>query len=139
MNLNQQQTRYAGIALITLAVVIIFNLWGLIPVALLAGGGAMIYQRERSMGRTNSAVQAGLWGLGLALLYMLDFVLPGVLLLAGASLLLRGKEDQADARVQRVLSRMPRRRIAPVAPAASTAPAQPKVTIVNDEKTIRLS
>lgn len=137
--MNQQQTRYAGIALITLAVVIIFNLWGLIPVALLAGGGAMIYQRERSMGRTNSAVQAGLWGLGLALLYMLDFVLPGVLLLAGASLLLRGKEDQADARVQRVLSRMPHRRIAPVAPAASTAPAQPKVTIVNDEKTIRLS
>jgi hypothetical protein len=124
MNLNSQQTRIAGIGLIALAVVIIFNLWSLIPVVLLAGGGAYIYRREHSAGRINSAIQGGLWGFGLALLYLIDFVLPGILLLAGTSLLLRGKEEQADVRVQNTLRRLPRRRIAqstPVAPSVNNS------------------
>jgi hypothetical protein len=133
MNLNTQQTRMLGIGLIALAVVIIFNLWSLIPVALLAGGGAYIYRRERSAGRINSAVQGGLWGIGLAVLYLIDFVLPGVLLLAGASLLLRGKEEQADVRVQSTLRRLPRRRIAQSGPSVNTA----ENTRAND--TVRLS
>ena len=92
MNLNAQQTRIAGFALIAFAVVMILDLWWLLPVAMLGGAGVAIYRRERSIGQINSAVQGGLWGLGLAVLYVLGAIFPGVLLLGGASLLLRGNE-----------------------------------------------
>ncbi len=140
MNLNQQQTRYAGIALIVFGIVAVFNLWWLIPSALLAGGGAAIYQRQRASGRTGDAVQALLWGVGLAVLMLADFVFPGVLLLGGASLLLRGREPQADARVQATVARFARRRAPAVtatpaptmsAPQAPVAQPQQRVTIVN--------
>ena len=138
MNLNQQQTRYAGIAVIVFGIVAVFNLWWLIPSALLVGGGAVIYQRQRASGRTGEAVQALLWGVGLAVLMLADFVFPGVLLLGGASLLLRGREPQADARVQATVARFARRRTPAVtatpamsAPQAPVAQPQQRVTIVN--------
>jgi len=130
MNLNQQQTRYAGIALIVLGVVAVLNLWGLVPVALLAGGGYAIYRRQSALGRQNEAVQALLWGVGLALLTLLGVVWPGVLLLGGASLLLRGREAQAEQRVARVVGQIGRRRT----PAAPPAPARTEVTIVSDDQ-----
>jgi hypothetical protein len=137
MNLNQQQARNAGIALIVLGVVAVFSLWGLIPLALLAGGGYAIYRRQHALGRQNEAVQALLWGVGLAVLMVLDLLWPGVLLLGGASLLLRGHEAQAEQRVAGLIGQVTRRR----APAASPTPTQ--VTIVGDEpanttQTVRL-
>ena len=129
MNLNQQQARYAGIALIVLGVVAVLNLWGLIPLALLAGGGYAIYRRQQALGRPNEAIQALLWGVGLAALMALDAVWPGVLLLGGASLLLRGREAQAEQRVAALIGQVTRRR----APAAPSAPAS-SVTIVSDEQ-----
>jgi hypothetical protein len=125
VNLNQQQTRYAGIALIVLGVVAVFNLWWMIPSALLIGGGVAIYQRQRASGRKGEAVQALLWGVGLAALLLVDFVFPGVLLLGGASLLLRGREAQADERVQRTVARFARRRTPAVSAPAATAPSIP--------------
>lgn len=127
MNLNQQQARYAGIALIVLGVVAVFNLWGLIPLALLAGGGYAIYRRQQALGRPNEAIQALLWGVGLAVLMALDAIWPGVLLLGGASLLLRGREAQAEQRVAVLLGQVTRRR----APATQSASS---VTIVSDEQ-----
>jgi hypothetical protein len=128
VNLNQTQTRYAGIALIVLGVVAVFNLWWLIPSALLAGGGVAVYQRQRLIGRRGEAVQALLWGVGLAVLMLADFILPGVLLLGGVSLLLRGREGQADDYVQAVIARFARRR-APATPAVPvTVPTVPTIT-----------
>ncbi|GAB4433351.1 MAG: hypothetical protein OHK0015_21980 [Chloroflexi bacterium OHK40] len=143
MNLNQKQARYAGIGLIVLGVIAIFNLWWLIPAALLAGGGVAIYQRQRALGRRGEAVQALLWGIGLAVLLLLDFVFPGVLLLGGASLLLRGREGQADDRVQAAVARFGRRRT-PAMPAsqAPVAQPQPPATVVSTDpgasETVRL-
>jgi hypothetical protein len=135
MNLSQQQARYAGIALIALGVVAVLDLWWAIPLVLLAGGGIAIYQRQRSIGRVGEATQALLWGLGLAALFLVDFVFPGVLLLGGASLLMRGREPQLDARVQSLLARFANRRApamaaAPSVPQAPVAPAPQRVTIV---------
>lgn len=155
MNLNQQQTRYAGIALIVLGVVAVFNLWWAIPSALLLGGGVAVYLRQRVIGHRGEAVQALLWGVGLALLLLADFVLPGVLLLGGASLLLRGREPQADDRVQAVVARFARRRTPAVKAPSSAMPAmampqapvaqpQQRVTIMsaseqpNPNETVRL-
>lgn len=132
MNLNQQQARYAGIALIALGVVAVFDLWGLIPVALLAGGGYAIYRRQRAFGRTGEAVQALLWGVGLAVLMVLGAIWPGVLLLGGASLLLHGREAQAEQRVAGMLGKFGQR--TPAAPAAPAAATPSKVTIVSDEQ-----
>lgn len=151
MNLNQSQARNAGVALIALGVIAVFNLWWLIPSALLAAGGVAIYRRQKALGRTGEAVQAATWGLGLALLLLVDFLLPGVLLLGGASLLMRGREAQVEERALRVIGRFGRRRApAPSAPtfAAPQAPAaapQQRVTIVEQREqptgneTVRLS
>lgn len=143
MNLNQKQARYAGIGLIVLGVIAIFNLWWLIPAALLAGGGVAIYQRQRALGRRGEAVQALLWGIGLAVLLLLDFVFPGVLLLGGASLLLRGREGQADDRVQAAVARFGRRRTPTMpVPQAPMAQPQPPATVVSTDpgasETVRL-
>lgn len=138
VNLNSKQTRIAGIALIVLGVVAVFHLWWLIPSALLAAGGVVIYRRQKALGRTGEAVQGALWGIGLAFLLLIGFVFPGVLLLGGASLLLRGREPEVEARAQRLLTAVTSRRRAPAAPAAPTS-----VTIVSDDRpaggeTIRL-
>ena len=140
MNLNAQQTRIAGFALIAFAVVMILDLWWLLPVAMLGGAGVAIYRRERSIGQINSAVQGGLWGLGLAVLYVLGAIFPGVLLLGGASLLLRGNEAKVDAKVQEIIERRRARRSFQ---ASSVTPpvAQPPVTVEqprNPNETIRL-
>jgi hypothetical protein len=67
------------------------------------------YQQRRHMGRTVEAVQVGLWGVGLALLFMLHFIWPGVLFLAGASILMRGRETNVDTYVQNAISQARRR------------------------------
>lgn len=133
MNFNQQQSRMVGIGLIALGIVAIFNLWWIVPVVLLAGGGAYLYTQRKRMGRNNEAVQFGFWGLGLAALYLTDLMFPGILVLAGLSLLMRGREHLVDARVQQLLGRFKRRQAAPAtidqtalqpaAPVASTPPA----------------
>jgi hypothetical protein len=129
LNLNQKQTRVAGIALIALGVVAVFQLWWAIPSVLLAAGGVAIYRRQSAIGRTGEAVQGALWGVGLALLLLIGFVFPGVLLLGGASLLLRGNEAQAEQRAQRLLANVTSRR-APAQPAQ-----QQKVTVVGEQPT----
>ena len=133
MNINQTQARYAGIALIAIGVVAIFNLWWLIPSALLATGGMVIYRRQKALGRNGEAVQAALWGLGLALLMLVDFLVPGVLLLGGASLLMRGREAEVEARALGVVGRFSRRRT----PAITATPTVTPVEQPNGE-TIRL-
>lgn len=139
INLNQKQTRVAGIALIALGVVAIFHLWWAIPSVLLAAGGVAIYRRQRAIGRTGEAVQAALWGIGLALLMLIDFVFPGVLLLGGASLLLRGRELEADQRAQRLLTSVSSRRAAaPAQPAAQQPQASPVSEQPTTGETVRL-
>jgi hypothetical protein len=105
MNFNAQQTRYAGIALVVLGAVAILNLWWLLPVVALAGVGVYIYRRQRAIGRINEAVQALLWGVGLGVLSLIGFF-PWILLLGGASLLLRGNEPQAEARLSAALTQI---------------------------------
>ena len=110
MNINKQPSVALGAFLIALGIVWWLNLWSLLLPAALLVGGAVAYQQRRRMGRTVEAVQVGLWGVGLALLFMLHFVWPGVLFLAGASVLLRGRETNADTYVQNVLAQARRRR-----------------------------
>ena len=109
MNLNKQSTYTAGVILIGLGVVALFHLWALIFPAALLAGGAVAYQQRRRMGRLNEAVQVGMWGVGLALLFALHFFWPGVLFLAGASVLSRGREDRIDAYVQRLITQFGQR------------------------------
>jgi hypothetical protein len=120
MNLNKQSTVAAGVILIGLGIVVLFNLWSLIfPAALLVGGVAA-YQQRRRMGHLNEAVQVGMWGVGLALLFLVHFFWPGVLFLAGASVLARGREGQIDAYAQRLITQFsPRSR-----PTARPTPTQ---------------
>ena len=113
MNLNKQSTVAAGVILIGLGVVVLFNLWSLIFPAALLVGGVVAYQQRRSMGHLNEAVQVGMWGVGLALLFLIHFFWPGVLFLAGASVLARGREGQIDAYAQRLITQFsPRARAA---------------------------
>ncbi|HEU5102377.1 MAG TPA: hypothetical protein VFU22_25315 [Roseiflexaceae bacterium] len=120
MNFNRQPSVALGAFLIGLGLVWWLNLWSLLLPAALLVGGIVAYQQRRRMGRTVEAVHAGLWGGGLALLFMLGFVWPGVLFLAGASLLMRGRETNVDAYVQSALAQARSRR--PVA--TRSAPAQ---------------
>ncbi|MCG8351436.1 MAG: hypothetical protein MI924_27010 [Chloroflexales bacterium] len=144
MNFNRQQTKYVGLALIALGVFALLRLWWLLPVLLLGGGGVYLYLQRRRMGQVNEAIQLGLWGIGLAVLSMLKFFFfPGLLLLAGASLLLRGHEAQVDSRVQALLSQFLNRRnnastamsniTTDNAPTYET-PKPTKVTIVEDDQ-----
>jgi hypothetical protein len=112
MNINRQSSVALGAFLIALGIVWWLNLWSLLLPAALLVGGAVAYQQRRRMGRTVEAVQVGLWGVGLALLFMLHFIWPGVLFLAGASVLMRGRETNADAYVQNALAQLRRRRAA---------------------------
>ncbi len=106
MNFNRQQNQYVGIALIIFGIFAVLRLWWLVLPLLFVGGGYYLYTQRRATGQINEAVQMGLWGLGLGLLFLADFIFPGVLLLAGASLLLRGNEAKADAWVQNLLPRI---------------------------------
>lgn len=139
MNFNKQPSVAAGAFLIGLGLVWWLNLWSLLLPGILLVGGVVAYQQRRSMGRTLEAVQVGMWGVGLALLFLLHFVWPGVLFLAGASILSRGRENQIDAAVQQLAGRM-RGRVArraapvqqvPVVPIYQ-APAQPQQPVAQE-------
>src|SRR4029079_8213 len=153
MNFNKQPSVALGAFLIGLGVVWWLNLWSLLLPAALLIGGAVAYQQRRRMGRTIEGVQVGLWGVGLALLFMLHFIWPGVLFLAGASVLMRGRETNVDAYVQNALSQLRRRpsaarptpaQHAPVTPSQPVplSPAQPRpaasVSKSNTGETTRL-
>ncbi len=105
-NTDQKTLRLLGIGLIVLGVVFALNLWSLLPVLVLGSVGAYVYTMRRKEARVVAAVQSGLWLMGLALLFLVDFVFPGILLLAGASLLLRGREPQVDQFVTGILARI---------------------------------
>jgi hypothetical protein len=138
MNINKQPSVAVGVFLIALGLVWWLNLWSLLLPAALLIGGVVAYQQRRGMGRTIEAVQVGLWGIGLALLFMIGFVWPGVLFLAGASVLMRGRETNVDAYVQNALAQARRRRSAAARPTPTQhveittshptpiAPAQPR-------------
>jgi hypothetical protein len=115
MNFNKQPSVALGAFLIGLGLVWWLNLWSLLLPAALLIGGVVAYQQRRRMGRTVEGVQVGLWGVGLALLFMIGFVWPGVLFLAGASVLMRGRETNVDSYVQTALAQA-RRRPAPARP-----------------------
>lgn len=119
------QTRLIGLILITIGVVAIFRLWWLVPVALLAGGGIVIYRRQRNLGRIDEAVQALLWGVGLALLSLFKLLWPGILILGGVSLLLRGREAEVEQRMWALLGQLLSWYRRPTTP-----PASSKVQIV---------
>ena len=121
MNINKQPPVAVGVFLIALGLVWWLNLWGLLLPGALLAGGVVAYRQRRTMGRLAEGVQAGLWCVGLALLFMLHFVWPGVLFLAGASFLARGREGQIDAAVQQLGSRFGSR---PAARPASSTPVQ---------------
>ncbi len=104
-HMKQKRTRYLGLGLVILGIMAVLGLWNLVPVVLLGAVGAYIYIERRREGRIGAAVQSALWLLGVALLLALHFVVPGVLLLAGASLLLRGREQQVDQRLNALLNR----------------------------------
>ncbi len=124
------QTRLIGLILIAIGVVAIFRLWWLVPVVLLAGGGIVIYRRQRNLGRIDEAVQALLWGVGLALLSLFKLLWPGILILGGVSLLLRGREAEVEQRMWALLGQLLSWNHRPTTP-----PASNKVQIVdkNDE------
>ena len=109
MNFNKQPSAALGAFLIGLGIVWWLNLSALLLPAALLIGGVVAYQQRRRMGRTVEGVQVGLWGVGLALLFMLHFIWPGVLFLAGASVLVRGRETNVDAYVQNAVSQARRR------------------------------
>jgi 4-amino-4-deoxy-L-arabinose transferase-like glycosyltransferase len=117
MNINDKRQQVVlGAFLIGLGLVWWLNLWWLLVPAAVGAAGVAAYVQRRAMGRVVEAVQGGLWGLGLALLLLLGFVWPGLLFLAGASILARGREHELDGRVQLLLGwvRRPNSAIQPV-------------------------
>lgn len=110
-NLNQQQW-YLGIAMIAVGVLIAFNLWGLLPIALITGLAIFVYTQQRKEGNTARAVQGGLWLLGMAGIILLSHFIPWaalLMLLAGTSLLLRGNEEKVDAFIQQMFKGLRKR------------------------------
>ncbi len=131
MSFQKDQNRLIGLLLITLGVVAIFRLWWLVPAALLAGGGIFIYRQQRQIGRTGEAIQALLWGVGLAALALTKLIWPGVLILAGISLLMRGREEVVEQRMWALLGQIlsQHRRTTP-------PPASNKVQIVEKHEEV---
>ena len=109
MKLNKQQPVAVGVFLIGLGLVWWLNLWWLLLPGALLAGAVVGYRQRRAVGRLAEAVQVGVWGVGLALLFLLHFVWPGILFLAGASFLARGREGQIEAAVQQMSTRFNRR------------------------------
>lgn len=123
MNVVHDNRRSAviGIGLIVLGIIWWLNLWWLLlPGALIAGGVAAYIQRRAT--RTSDAVQAVLWGVGLGLLVLIDFLFPGVLFLTGVSILARGREVEIDARMRRFISGLRRPRSTEHPPETSNVP-----------------
>jgi lysylphosphatidylglycerol synthetase-like protein (DUF2156 family) len=105
MNLQKNQSVAVGIFLIAIGVVALFGLWNLLLPGILAVAGVVVYTQRQRAGRTIEAVQAGMWCFGLALLFAFHALWPGILFLAGLSILARGREFDIDDRVQRLLGR----------------------------------
>ena len=143
MNTNQQRTLYGGLALIALGLFAAFRLWWLLPIVVAAAVGATVYTQQRRAGRLPEAVQGGVWGVGLAIVLLLGLWWSGLVLLAGVSLLARGREQQVDAFVQRLVGRahgyvQTRRNSSISVPAVTRTPNVPStpmnnITIVNDD------
>lgn len=104
--LGPTKMRYLGIGLIVLGVFAALRLWWLLPAVILGGVGTFLYIERRREGRIAAAVQSGLWLLGMGALFLLQFIVPGILILAGASLLIRGREHEVDHKVSAWLTRM---------------------------------
>jgi hypothetical protein len=110
MNFNNRQSAVMGVFLIALGVMAILNLWWLLLPGVLTAAGVVGYQQRRKAGRPAEAVQVALWCIGLALLFLTGFAFwPGVLILAGTSFLIRGREVQVDEGVQRAVSQASQR------------------------------
>lgn len=134
MNIDRNQPVTIGVILIALGVVALFGLWELLLPGVLAVVGAMVYTQRRRANRTIEAVQAGIWLFGLALLFLLDFFWPGILFLAGMSILARGREFQVDDRIQALLGRVRSRRARPSVPAQSTPATPPQVVAPREQE-----
>ena len=135
MNPNKQQTVMIGAFLIAIGLVMWLNLWWLIAPGALVAGGVLAYRQRRRLGRPVEAVQAVLWCFGLALIFLTHFWL-GVLFLAGASLLLRGRELQADAMIQQALTQAHTRRAASRSITTQQVPiSAPPATPTNEVET----
>lgn len=111
---DNRRSVVVGIGLILLGFIWWLNLWWLLLPGLLIAGGVAAYVQRCAL-RTSEAVQVGLWGIGLGLLLLVDFLFPGILFLAGISLLIRGREDGIDAQIQHSINglRRPRQNIHP--------------------------
>jgi hypothetical protein len=96
-------TRFLGIAAIVLGVLVALRmlriLW-LVPALALIGGGIVLYRYQKILGRTDRAVYAALWGVGLGVALLVGALVPALFVLAGATILLRGREAQVDALVR---------------------------------------
>jgi hypothetical protein len=93
-------TRFWGIAAIVVGVLVAFKMLWLVPPLLLIAGGAVYYRYQKILGRTDRAVYAALWGVGLGVALLIGAFFPALLVLAGATILLRGREAQIDALVR---------------------------------------
>lgn len=148
MNMEKRQTAILGGLLIILGVVWVFNLWWLLPPAVLATAGVAAYVQRRRLGRVAEGVQVALWAIGMAILLLVGFVFPGVLFLAGLSLLTRGREGNIDARIQELVAQVqlrapkPYRKHTPPAiqevPINTVSPTGEQYTEVVSKKTTRL-
>lgn len=124
--LTLNRSHAVGVALLALGMVVIFNLWWALPALILAAVGAYIYVTRRKVGDRVAAVQGLLWLLGMALLFVFDFVFPGILFVAGGSLLARGREVRIDTTLVDALARLGVRLDArPAQPTRTAAPALP--------------
>src|SRR5258706_4466791 len=102
MNLNTRQPAALGALLIVFGLVMWLHLWWLVAPGALVAAGVLAYRQRRLLGRPVEAVQALLWCFGLALLFVTHFWI-GVLVLAGLSLLLRGRGLMVDAAIPQTL------------------------------------
>ncbi|MGQ9892300.1 MAG: hypothetical protein ACUVSY_00770 [Roseiflexus sp.] len=111
---DNRRSVVVGAGLILLGFIWWLNLWWLLLPGVLIAGGIAAYIQRRAL-RTSEAVHAALWGIGLGVLLLIDFLFPGILFLAGVSLLIRGREAGIDAQVYRFIGdlRRPRQNLRP--------------------------
>jgi hypothetical protein len=102
MNADKQQ-KLLGISLIALALVIWLDLWWMLVPGALIAAGIYTYRQRRQNHAISEAVQTLMWCTGIAVIYMSGFWL-GVLVLAGISLLIRGREQDIDTAIQQALN-----------------------------------
>ncbi len=119
--IRREDATLIGGALVGLGLVWALDLWWLVLPGMLLGLAVWSYRHSHKLGRVEEALQAALWFGGFGLLALTGFVWPGVLILAGMALLLRGREHEVDARLQQIIGdlRGLLRRPAPGTPSAS--------------------